>query len=362
MEPELRYLYIYLTDECNLNCIHCWQSSPLAGTGKYSSLKFNDCKNFLDDTRAMGLKNITFSGGEPLLNLEFHKFAKYFYKNHIYMAIETNGILISDREILNTIKNCKVYCAISLDGINSETHNKHRGNVDAFQRTVSSINKLEDEKINYQLIMSLSKFNYHELIPLLDWIKEKWKYGNKFKINITLPSGRAQRMNRKGLLFKAEELPKITEEIAALVDKYPFKIILHIDPIFFSFKNLMLKYCCGWNCGYEHGLSILANGDVSICSLGKQVPKYIFGHVSTINVKNAWENNPILTDIHGNPHTKLKGICSKCIFRRMCLGGCRAQALGAYGDFFAPNPSCQAYYDSGKFPTSRLIDTRNLML
>lgn len=357
MEPELRSLYIYLTDECNLHCMHCWQSAPLAGKGKYSNLKFNDCKNFLDDAIVMGLKNITFSGGEPLLNSEFHKFAEYFYRNYIHMSMETNGMLISDKEILNSIKNYKVYCAISLDGVNPETHNKHRGSSDAFQRTVLSINKLEQEKINYQLIMSISKFNYHELIPLLDWINERGRYCNKFKINLVNPLGRAERMNKKGLLFKAEEFPKITEDIAVLVNKYRFEIILHIYPAFFSFKNLMLRFCCGWHCGYEFQLSILANGNVSICSLGKQVDKYIFGHVSIIDVKNVWENHPVLADIHENPHTKLKGVCSKCIFRKHCLGGCRAESLVAYGNFFAPNPLCQAFYDSGKFPKKFLIDT-----
>jgi radical SAM protein with 4Fe4S-binding SPASM domain len=87
--------------------------------------------------------------------------------------------------------------------------------------------------------------------------------------------------------------------------------------------------------------------------------KYTFGHVSTIDVREVWENNSILNEIHENTHTKLKGICSNCIFRTRCFGGCRAQALCAYGDFFAPNPYCQAYYDSGKFPESRLIHATN---
>ncbi len=75
MKAELFSLYIYLTDQCNLQCIHCWQSAPLAGSGKYSSLKFEDCKNFLDDAGDMGLSGVTISGGEPLMNKDFHKFA-----------------------------------------------------------------------------------------------------------------------------------------------------------------------------------------------------------------------------------------------------------------------------------------------
>ncbi len=354
MNPELRYLYIYLTDECNLNCTHCWQSAPFAGRGKYSILKLSKCKKFLDDAIAMGLKKITFSGGEPLLNPEFHQFSQYFRNNSIETTVETNGMLIANNEILATIEECDIYCAVSIDGSKPETHNKHRGNETAFERTVRSIDKLEEKKINFQVIMAISKFNYHELVPLLDWIKDRWSCCNAFKINIVTALGRAEAMDKKGLLFNAEELTGITEDIAVLSDRYPFKVLLHIDTVFFSFKNLMKKYSCGGYCGYESGLSILANGNVSICSLGKQMDKYIFGHVSTIDVKDTWKKNPILTDIHDNPHTKLKGICSNCIFRKRCLGGCRAEALCAYGDFFAPHPRCQEFYDSGKFPKSKL--------
>lgn len=356
MTEKLRSLYIYLTDECNLKCIHCWQSAPIEGKGKYSALEFNMCKNFLEDAIAMGMRNITISGGEPLLNPEFHKFAEYFHKNHIHMAVETNGMLISDESILLTIKDYNVFCAISLDGLNPEIHNRHRGDPNAFKKTCQGIDALESEKIKYQLIMSISHFNYDEVIPLLDSIKEKWPHCVEFKINMINASGRAVGMKKKGLLFEPREYMKITEDIAGLIDKYPFRIMLHLDPVFFSFKNLMLKFSCGGHCGYKSSLSILANGNVSICSLGKQVSKYIFGHVSSINIKEIWQDHPILADIHEGTHSKLKGICSNCIFRKQCLGGCRAEALCTYDDFFAPHPRCQEFYDSGEFPESRLIN------
>lgn len=354
MEPKLLTLCIYLTDECNLNCIHCWQTAPVAGKRKYSALKFNECQNALSDAIKMGLKSVVFSGGEPLLNPEFQKFAEFFYENRIQMSLETNGVYISETEIFNTIKSCEVYCAISLDGISPAIHNKQRGSKDAFQQTVKSIDKLNMEKIYFQIIMAISKFNYHELVPLLDWVKEKWKFCDKFKINVVNELGRGKFMDKKGLLFRPEEVTRVSEEVAGLVDRYPF-ISLHLDPVFISFKNLMLNYSCGGHCGYKYALSILANGNVSICSLGKQVDKYIFGHVSTIDIKDTWENNPILTDIHEDTYTKLQGICSNCIFRKKCLGGCRAVALCSYGDFFAPHPFCQEYYDHGDFPKARLI-------
>jgi len=355
MSHPLDFLYIYMTDQCNLSCIHCWQSAPLAGEGKYARLNFDECKDFLSDAVAMGLNSVVFSGGEPLLNREFPKFAQYFHEQSISMTAETNGILLSNPDIFNTVKKYRIHCAISLDGINPETHNKQRGSATAYQKTVQNIKKLEQEGLSYQLIMALSKFNYQELIPLLDWVKTNCKYCHTFKINVINLLGRAEEMDEQGLLFKPEELPKLAEEIAGLHKTYPF-LLLHVDPAFISFKNFKLKYSCGGSCGYQSSLSILANGNISICSLGKQVEDYTFGHISTIDVKEAWNNSPTLTDIHENMQTKLKGICSNCIFKKQCFGGCRAEALCAYGDFFAPHPRCQSYYDSGQFPVARLID------
>jgi SynChlorMet cassette radical SAM/SPASM protein ScmF len=357
MKKLLKYLYIYLTDQCNLKCIHCWQSAPLKGEVRYSELIFGDCKDFLGDAINLGLKSVVFSGGEPLLNKEFKKFANYFYDNSILMTLETNGILLSKNHIFNVVKNYKIYCAISLDGINPKTHNKQRGGINSFIKTVKSINKLEESKIPYQLIMAISKLNYLELLPLLEWINENCKYCNKFKINVINPLGRGKKLSEEGILFQPDELPQLSDEVALLFRKYPF-ITLHIDPAFISFKNLMLKYSCGGHCGYSSSLSILSNGNISVCSLGKQVEKYIFGHVTNIDIKQEWENNPILLDIHENMHKRLKGVCSNCIFRKRCLGGCRAEALYVYGDFFAPHPRCQSYYKLGKFPKSRLRESK----
>lgn len=357
MKTRLSSLYIYLTDQCNLNCIHCWQSAPLEGEGLHSALKFAECKGFLNDTLDMGLRDITFSGGEPLLNTEFKKFADYFHEKKIQMTIETNGILIPYKNNLETIKNYNIYCAVSLDGVTPETHNGYRNSKNAFQRTIRSLDELEKAKINFQVIMAISKVNYHELIPLLDFVNGRYKHCNTFKVNVVAIIGRAEEMDKKDQLFHAEEFPQITEDISELIGRYPFRVILHLDPVFFSFKNLTLKYSCGGHCGYKNSLSILANGNISICSLGKQVEKYSFGHVSAIDIRDTWENDPFLSTIHDSVlHTELKGICSNCIFRKTCLGGCRAQAICAYGDFFAPHPLCQAYYDSGKFPKSRLIN------
>ena len=357
MSLPLRSLYIYLTDRCNLSCTHCWQSAPYDEFSRPPDLSLDACEAFLDQAMNMGLRDITFSGGEPLLNREFGRFCRYFGEHNVQMAMETNGMMIPHNGHLDAIREHSIYCAVSLDGATPKVHNAQRGNRHAFSRTVRALDTLEAAGVTFQVIMAISKQNHHELVPLLDFISERYENCDVVKINVTDSIGRAQEMEAENLLFAPAELPRLTEEVGGLIDKYPFAVILHVDPAFFSYRDLGRCYSCGGHCGYKVSLSVLANGNVSICSLGKEVKKYVFGHVSSIKLREIWESHPLLCTIHGdNLHLKLNGVCGRCIFRKDCLGGCRALAVCTYGDFFAPHPTCQSYYEAGEFPKARLID------
>jgi radical SAM protein with 4Fe4S-binding SPASM domain len=307
----------------------------------------------LDAAVSLGLRQVTLSGGEPLMSPDFPAFLDYFRSKRVGCSVETNGMLIAE-ERLAAIRRCCAYCAISLDGVNPETHNAQRRRVDAFEKTIQGIRNLEHIGAHYQLIMSISKMNYGELVPLLDWVRDSLQGCDKFKVNVILPEGRARAMQEQGLLFGPLDLVRIGEEIGELSRRYPFEIMLHVDPVFLSVKNICRHVGCGGNCGYQKGLSILSDGSISICSLGKLVPQYVFGHISDADIVGVWATNPFIRTIREDGYTRLKGICQHCVFRRTCLGGCRALALQVYGDFFGPSPTCQAYYESGHFPQSRI--------
>lgn len=351
MARELCSLYIYLTEHCNLRCTHCWQASPF-GENEFTYLSFAECSPFLNEALELGLKNATLSGGEPLLSPDFEAFARYFYENKVTCSLETNGMLI-DGVRLGLIERYRVCCAVSLDGRTPETHNRQRGRSDAYHRTLRGVRNLEARQLPYSLIMAISKANYEELPALLEWVKSELRYCRVVKVNIVNATGRANNMRDAGLLFGPQDLVHIAEEIGELAKTYPF-VTLHVDPAFVSLRYLGRRCYCGGRCGYDCALSILANGSVSVCSLGKLVPMCIFGHVSSIHLRQVWESNTILDAVHTDAQAKLTGVCARCIFKKTCLGGCRAMALLAYGDLFAPHPTCQAYLESGQFPQSRL--------
>ena len=53
-----------ITHQCNLNCIHCLSSSSTETPGE---LDFEDCVSVVDQLAELGVFEINFGGGEPLL-------------------------------------------------------------------------------------------------------------------------------------------------------------------------------------------------------------------------------------------------------------------------------------------------------
>lgn len=352
---KLHCLYVYLTDACNLKCAHCWQAAPLKSSGELSYLPFDGCRRFLEETIKLGLRSVTLSGGEPMLNPDFTKFIDFFGSNGISCAVETNGMLIEGKR-LSAIKRNRTYCAVSLDGTTAETHNKQRQSEEAYSLALRGIETLNREGLKFQIIMSISRMNYHDIEPLAARIAAEWPNCTLFKVNVVWPQGRAEDLKSQGALLSAVDIGAVACDVSAIERKFHLPISLHANPAFFTVSQLRQGICCGGSCGYHNALSVLADGSVSICSMGKLCSDYVLGHAKTMNVEEVWTTSPLLKSIHESTHLRLQGVCANCVFRRGCLGGCRAAALVEYGDFFGPSPSCQALYEKGRFSREWLID------
>src|SRR5512139_10492 len=97
------YLWISLTDRCNLNCTYC---NPLGQKADYIDMKeilsFDEIKRLIKIFAGyFGFKKIRFTGGEPLARRGFVPFIhglkdmkqRYGFKT----GITTNGILLADK-------------------------------------------------------------------------------------------------------------------------------------------------------------------------------------------------------------------------------------------------------------------------
>ena len=91
-ENKLLSLDIELTTLCNLSCIYCY-----AGSGKESKdeLESAEVLNVIDQARELGLRTLTLTGGEPLLDQNYFTIARYASESGIAIMLFTNGTLVT---------------------------------------------------------------------------------------------------------------------------------------------------------------------------------------------------------------------------------------------------------------------------
>ena len=112
------------------------------------------------------IEKIIFTGGECTLNPYLKEMIKLSKEKEIPVAIFTNGISIPS----NILDICDEYY-VSLDG-NEKIHNLIRGNENAYNQTINSLNVLD--KLNKKIVIqtTINKWNIHHLNQLIPIYKE----------------------------------------------------------------------------------------------------------------------------------------------------------------------------------------------
>ncbi len=342
--PVLETLYLYITSYCNLKCGHCWTKSIFTKNKKEEYLTIEEIKDVVLEAIELGAGAVKITGGEPLLRKDLFELL-YWLKNFtLDVSIETNATLI-DSKIAQALKNTgvsTVTCA--LDAAGKFCHDALRGIEGAFEQAIAGIKQLKKNDVTVYVIMSLYKGNRDILV---DTIRLVQKLGAKvLKIQPVIPIGRGVDFQKKDNLLTLKEILSCYEEIKSL-PKAELNVFFDIPPAFTPIKQLHYSTQI---CNIKHIISILGNGDISMCGIGYSTPELIFGNIMRNSLSDVWENNTSLNLLRQKIPSHLEGICQQCFLKNYCLGGCRALAYSHYNSLTAPHPFCQKAYEEGVFP------------
>lgn len=356
VNQEINYpltsLYLYLTDQCNLNCSHCW-ISPRFSQHPQNGIPLDSLQKTISEAEALGLNSVKLTGGEPLLYHQLDELLAFLASKELTIYIETNGTLI-DQKMVNSFQDAGVeLISVSLDAASDKIHDKIRGVRGSYRRTLQGLQRLADSDMQFQIIMTLQHKNRNE-IPDMILLSDKLG-ADSLKINHLLPCGRGKERFAKNENLELDELIHLYRMVEEewLRPDIP-EIIFDLPAAFRSIEDIKRRRLN--ECRILNILGILANGDFSICGIGQTVEELRMGNLAHDSIAEVWQNSPILNELRQSLFSKLKGACGGCIFKFQCLGGCRANAYFLTKDLCAPYFLCQEYFDSGRFPSSRYIE------
>lgn len=104
---------IMITNRCNLRCMMCKQWRAPGG----EELSTEDWKNIIKELKKNGIRNINFTGGEPLLRKDIAELIAYAVSNGFVVGLTTNGLLLDKKLMVSLIDAGLRSIALSIDAL-----------------------------------------------------------------------------------------------------------------------------------------------------------------------------------------------------------------------------------------------------
>jgi len=314
-ESRLKYVYLTLTDDCNLNCRYCYAKAR----SKASSLDVQAWYTFVD--RLLAFSNpltFIFTGGEPLLVPYLFELTTYINNHGSSCILLTNGTKIDNKETAKSIAECFELIKVSLDSHRPETCSELRGH-GTLDKVIAALGLLDDAKANYTVLATVSKLNKEDLDDFAQYFNDKVSF---------------QPLYRMGSAKTESELFISGDEYYdALTRTGLFKYLSSYHRNIHSYRGNPSKRCAM----ATEELSIGPNGDLYPCHM-LHYPELKVGNLSSEeSIEDLYNKSKVLSDLRALTVDSIPQ-CRDCFVRNLCAGGCRAR-LDFYSDGLEGNDS-----------------------
>ena len=301
-----------ITDQCNLNCLHCYNPR------KREDLSYEATLDLLHQLKELGVEKIKYGGGEPLIRHDFLGILEKTISLGFDTTFSTNGLAVNPC-LAGRIKYLGLNrVQVSLDG-NQEVHNEIRNHPEIYQKATEAISHFVNQDFNVSVATTLIKPNLNCLEEIFQECLSRGV--NRWRVMKYIPSSGQELTPSPSEYLRAHqqllELKKRTNKMEVFVAREFNEICEQQDRHDSS--------CFGG----RSTVSIRANGDVSPCSY---FPSLVVGNVKEKKFEELWnseEMKKFADEVYGDEN---------CPHHELCQGGCKAANF-----YIEKNKGCDPY-------------------
>ena len=310
--PDLRLLFIEMTEKCNEHCRHC--GSHCGDYSEAEPLSGDEIRAFLCQIKEdfpIDKLQLCITGGEPLLRRDFFEIMAFARDLGYGWGMTSNGTLITPETARRLYKTGMRTVSVSVDGM-KENHEWFR-QAKSYEATLDGVRNLLKYPFEHvQITTVVYKKNIGEMEEMYRFFSglgiRSWRL-----INIE-PMGRA--LEEPDLLLGAEEYRKLFSFIREKRFAGPMEVVYgcsHFLGIDYERELRPWYFLC--NAGV-YTASLTAGGNfVSCLDLPRRL-ELVEGNVRTDRFKDVWEKRYRIfrTDF------RKTGKCADCGYYRYCAG------------------------------------------
>jgi selenobiotic family peptide radical SAM maturase len=301
----------HITQECDLNCKHCYDRSDRSPLDFEKALDILDqMYDFCRDRYVQGV--ISFTGGNPLLYPRFIDLYREAHDRGFSLALLGNP---APKGIIEALLRIQMpdFIQVSLEGL--EAHNDSIRGAGHFKRTMLFLKVMRALGVYTAVMLTLTSENIDQVIPLGIHLQDMT---DKFTFNRLSLSGEGAKL----ALPDRQEYRAFLEQYMDAAENYPV----------FGFKDSLINIsrlrkglppfggCTGHGCGAAFNfLTILPDGEAHAC---RKFPSFI-GNINRQRLSEIYDSEAARSYRAG------PSACKACPIRPGC-GGCLASAY-SYG-------------------------------
>ena len=142
----LNFLWLELTNRCNLQCIHCYtEFGPHTGGGDI--LTPENYEDLMSEAHGLGCKKIQFIGGEPQLNPQFKRLLRFSTEVGFDFIEVFSNLTKLDEETLEISVENGVHFATSVYSDDPAAHDRITTVPGSHRRTIGNLRRLVDRGV-----------------------------------------------------------------------------------------------------------------------------------------------------------------------------------------------------------------------
>ena len=318
-----------LTHRCPLRCPYC--SNPLELERAGAELDLESWRRVLSEAAALGVLQVHFSGGEPLVRRDLAALVRHAASVGLYSNLITSGVLLDRARLAELVEAGLEHVQLSFQDTLPENADRIAGLADAHRKKLSAAALVRDAGLPLTVNAVVHRQNLERLPEMIDLALALG--AKRLEVAHVQYYGWAL-ANRQALLPTAEQLDRATTAVEEA--RARLKGVLTIDYVVPDYYARRPKACMGgWG---RQFLNVSPAGKVLPCHAAESLPGFDFPSVRGSSLAEIWYGSDAFNRFRGTAW--MPEPCQSCERREIDWGGCRCQAFALTGDAARTDPAC----------------------
>jgi pyrroloquinoline quinone biosynthesis protein E len=328
-----------LTHRCPLQCPYC--SNPLDLVRREQELSTDAWLDIIDQAAALGVLQIHFSGGEPMLRPDLAALIERATARGLYANLITSGVTLTAETLAPLAAAGLPHVQLSFQDIETADADRLSGSPGSLAKKRAAARHVRAAGLSLTGNFVIQRDNAIRVPAMIEFALDMGVH----RVEIAHVQYHGWSLaNRAALLPTRAQLARVTAAVEQARTLYAGRLV--IDYVIPDYYADFPKACmAGWA---RRFINVSPAGAVLPCHAAETITAVPIPSITQATLAEIWNGSALFQLYRGTGW--MAEPCRSCDRREIDWGGCRCQALALTGDAAATDPVCS------RSPHRALID------